>query len=109
MNNTAITKLEENAFYGLTFDEIYIKNAPKLKLIHMNAFTTNNLVSNKIRIYNTPVGNSHSNRNLFLTLSLLSNIEFIDLKNISIDEIPDKVFGPLVQNKLDLFLSKILG
>ncbi len=103
LNNTAITELEENTFYGLNFDEIYIENAPKLKLIHTNAFTTNNLVTKKFRIYNTPVGNSPPNHNLFLTLSLLSNVEFIDLKNISIEEIPDKAFGPSVQNKLSLF------
>ncbi len=47
-NNTAITKLEENTFREITFDEIEIYNATKLNLINTYAFTSNNEIIKRL-------------------------------------------------------------
>jgi hypothetical protein len=49
-NNTAITELEENTFYEITFEEIYIFNATKLKLINTRAFGATNLVTKIFKV-----------------------------------------------------------
>jgi hypothetical protein len=100
LNNTAITELEENTFYEITFDEIYIYNATKLKLINTHAFTATNLVTKKFfvnrDIYFTTgpsaLTNSPPNYDIFLMLSSIISLEEIKICNTNINQIPSRAF-----------------
>jgi hypothetical protein len=100
LNNTAITELEENTFYEITFDEIKIFNATKLKLINTHAFTTNNSVTKKFsvnrhlyqEIDSKTLINSPPNYDIFLMLSSLISLEEIYLLYTNITQIPSHAF-----------------
>jgi hypothetical protein len=64
-NNTVITELQENTFYDLTFDRIYIENAPKLKLIQTNTFSETNWITSLLWIRSYPIINSRPNHDEF--------------------------------------------
>jgi hypothetical protein len=51
LNNTAINELKENTFKDITFNTISIENCNNLTSIHKNAFTTTDLVTNGIHIW----------------------------------------------------------
>jgi Leucine-rich repeat (LRR) protein len=105
LNNTAITQLEENTFYGITFEEIYIFSATKLKLIHTKAFNETISVTKYFRIdctpencllsYKTPGINWPPNYDIFKALNSLINLEEIYLYNTNITEIPANAFQNL--------------
>ncbi len=89
-NNTAITELEENTFYEITFEEIYIFNATKLKLINTRAFGATNLVTkifkvNYINNYTdfpkkrTALCSSPPEHDFFFMLSSMVNLEILDI------------------------------
>jgi hypothetical protein len=63
LNNTAITELEENTFYEITFDKAIIVNSTKLNLINTHAFTTTSLVTKKFQSQFAPLINSPPKRN----------------------------------------------
>ncbi len=112
LSNTAIAQLEENTFYEITFDEIYIYNATKLKLINTNAFNATNLVTKYFRIncdanhcnpsYSTPLINSPPNYDIFNALSSMINLREISLFRTNITEIPSNAFREIngIQNNL---------
>jgi hypothetical protein len=104
LNNTAITELEENTFYEITFDEIIIFNSTKLSLINTHAFTTTSLVTKTFQSRLTPLINSPPNYNIFYALTLILNIESIVIQQSNITEIPSYAFKPVIgpQNKLNL-------
>jgi hypothetical protein len=100
--------LAENTFSEITFDEILIDKALKLKLISTDAFTATNLVTKIFHIFETPVENSAPNHDLFHALSLMINIETIVLDQTAIKEIPANAFRSLngEQNKLKTLLIR---
>jgi hypothetical protein len=109
-NNTAITELEENTFYEITFEEIYIFNATKLKLINTRAFGATNLVTkifkvNYINDYTdfpenrTALCDSPPEHDLFFMLSSLVNLETLDISYTNIDAIPSHAFRPSSGNQ----------
>ncbi len=114
LSNTAITELEENTFYGITFDEIYIYNATNLKLINTHAFNGTESVTKIFNIncyvgfceenLSTPLINSPPNYDIFQALSSMKNLEVLYLFNTNISEIPSNAFRPIngIQNKLYL-------
>ncbi len=122
-NNTAITELEENTFYEITFEEIYIFNATKLKLINTRAFGATNLVTkifkvNYINDYSdfpenkTALFNSPPEHDLFLMLSSMVNLEELKISYTNIDAIPSHAFRPSNGNQnnlgsIDFFNNKI--
>ncbi len=105
LNNTAISELEENISYGIAFEEIYIFNATKLKLIHTKAFIETISVTKCFRIdctpencllsNKTPVINSPPNYVIFKALGSLINLEEIYLYNTNNTEIPANAFQNL--------------
>lgn len=95
LNNTAITELQEIAFSDITFDEIVIENATNLTLINTNALTETNLITKTVDIQNTPIINSPPNHDIYHVLSLLKNIEYINIVGTQITEIPSYAFKPL--------------
>jgi hypothetical protein len=100
LNNTAITELEENTFYEITFDEIYIYNATKLKLINTHAFTATNLVTKKFfvnrNIYFTrgpsALTNSPPNYDIFHMLCSIISLEEIKFCITNISQIASRAF-----------------
>ncbi len=102
LNNTAITQLDDNTFYDITFDEIRIIKAEKLTSINSHAFTATNFVTKKFITDNTPLTNYPPNYDIFNSLSMISNIEHIQMERTNITEIPSYAFQPLngFQNKL---------
>ncbi len=104
MNNTAITELEENTFYEITFDNIYILNATKLNLIATNAFTSNNRVTKTFESVLTPLMNSPPSHDIFITMSSMINIENILIRHSNLTEIPSYAFRPVngTQTKLKM-------
>jgi hypothetical protein len=102
LNNTAITEIEENTFFEITFDEIYIYYAIKLKSINSHAFNSTNLVTKRFFSYYSPIVNSPPNYDLFLALSLFINLERLELYGTQISEIPSYAFRPIIgiQSKL---------
>jgi hypothetical protein len=69
LNNTAITELEENTFYEITFDKAIIFDSTKLNLINTLAFTTTSLVTKTFESQFTPLINSPPNYNIFYALT----------------------------------------
>jgi hypothetical protein len=102
LNNTAITELEENTFYDITFDKIVIHNSTKLKLINTHAFMVTNSLLKSFDSRLTPIVYSPPNYDIFYSLSLMLNIEEIIIINPNIVEVPSYAFRPIVghQNKL---------
>ncbi len=107
LNNTAITELEENTFFEITFDEIYIFNATNLKLINKSAFNGTNSVTRKFIVnyaldHKTALNNSPPTHDIFYMLSSLINLERICLYSTNISEIPSHAFRLVngTQNKL---------
>jgi hypothetical protein len=111
LNNTAITEIEENTLYDLTFDEIQIINATKLKLIHTNAFNATNLVTKKFSVnyddwkpipHLIPLTDSPPTHDIFHMLSSIISLEEIDLCYTNITQIPSNAFKPIngAQNNL---------
>ena len=102
LNNTAINELKENTFGEITFDYIFINNCSNLTTIHKNAFTTTNLVTIYLSIYNYNNLIQTEENNIFEVLSKFINIETIYLFNNNIKEIPSNAFKPIngIQNKL---------
>jgi hypothetical protein len=100
LNNEAITELEENTFYGITFDKIEISNATKLKLINSKAFTATNSVTKAFSVnidslttyYSTPLTNSPPTHDIFLMLSSIINLETVNLLSTNITKIPSNAF-----------------
>ncbi len=112
LNNTAITEIEENTFFEVTFDEIYIYNATNLKSINSHAFNSTNLVTKRFLSYNAPIVNSPPNHDLFVVLSSFINLETLILTGTQISEIPSYAFRPIIgiQSKLlyiDFYGNKI--
>jgi hypothetical protein len=88
LNNTAITEIEENTLYDITFDEIQIINAKKLKLINTNAFNATNLVTKKFSVnygnwkplpHLNPLTDSPPTHDIFHMLSSIISLEEIGL------------------------------
>ncbi len=111
LNNSAITEIEENTLYDITFDEIQIINATKLKLIHTNAFNATNLVTKKFSVnydnwkvipHFIPLTNSPPTHDIFHMLSSIISLEEIDLCYTNITKIPSNAFKPIngAQNNL---------
>ncbi len=107
LNNTAITELEENTFFEITFDEIYIFNATKLKLINKSAFNGTNSVTKKFIVnyaldHKTALNDSPPTHDIFYMLSSLINLERICLYSTNISKIPSHAFRLVngTQNKL---------
>jgi hypothetical protein len=123
LNNTAITEIEENTLYDITFDEILIINATKLKLIHTNAFNATNLVTKKFSVnyddwkvipHFIPLTNSPPTHDIFHMLSSIISLEELDLCYTNITKIPSNAFHSKngAQNKLTSILfanSSIAG
>ncbi len=112
LNNTAITEIEENTFFEVTFDDISISDATNLKSINSHAFTSTNLVTKTFSIINAPIVNSPPNHDIFLALSSFINLEGLELIRTEISEIPSYAFRPIngIQSKLlgiDFHKSKI--
>ncbi len=100
LNNTAITELEENTFHNITFDQIYIFNATKLKLINTHAFIATNSVTKKFSVNwysfkevdSKALINSPPNYDIFLMLSSIISLEEIYLVYTNITQIPSHAF-----------------
>jgi hypothetical protein len=103
LNNSVITELEENTFYEITFDDITF-DATKLSFINTHEFTATNFVTKLFRVNSGPLVNSPPNYDIFKILSLVKNIEEIDIYYTKIDEIPSNAFKPLmgIQNNLKI-------
>ncbi len=106
LNNTAIKELPENTFGDITFESLFISNAPNLSSIHTKAFsgTDSHGLTYQFNIYNTSLKNSPPNYDIFQAFSSMVNIELIYLTDNMIEEIPDYAFRPIngSQNKLSL-------
>jgi len=104
LNNTAITELEENTFFDITFEGITIERAEKLNLINTYAFGDTNSILKNFEIISSPIINSLPNHDFFLMLSLMKNIERIHIFETDILEIPSYAFRPIegYQNKLKI-------
>jgi hypothetical protein len=112
LNNTAITELEENTFYEITFDEIHIYNTTKLKLIHTNAFNATKSLTKILSVnyhytesYDPnaiPLTNSPPTHDIFHMLSSITTLEEIHLCYTNITGIPSLAFKPIngAQNNL---------
>ncbi len=102
LTNTAITEIEENTFFEITFDGIYISNATNLKSINSHAFTSTNLVTNSFVLDNSPIVNSPPNYDVFLVFSSFINLEYLSVEGTQISEIPSHAFRPIIgiQSKL---------
>ncbi len=102
LNNTAITEIEENTFFEVTFDEIIIFNTTNLKSINSHAFTSTNLVTKEFILTNAPIVNSPPNYDVFLVLSSFINLELLVFSVTQISEIPSYAFRPIIgiQSKL---------
>ncbi len=102
LNNTAITEIEENTFFKVTFDEIVIIDATNLKSINSHAFNSTNLITKVFILNNAPIVNSPPNYDLFVVLSSFINLERLVLVETQISEIPSYAFRPIIgiQSKL---------
>jgi hypothetical protein len=102
LNNTAITEIEENTFYDITFVAIVIEKATKLTKINSYAFSETNYFTNTFYIIDTPVQNDPPTHNIFFMLSLMRNVATIQLLNNNISTIPSYAFKPIngFQSKL---------
>jgi hypothetical protein len=100
--NTAITEIEENTFFEVTFDQIEIGFATNLKKINSHAFTSNNLVTKMFRLNNASIVDSPPNYDIFVVLSSFINLEYLELRGTQISEIPSYAFQPIngTQSKL---------
>ncbi len=100
LNNTAITELEENTFFEITFDSIEISNATKLKLINSKSLNATNSVTkvfsvnmDSLNTYNnTPLTDSPPTHDIFLMLSSIINLETVNLLSTNISKIPSNAF-----------------
>ncbi len=112
LNNTAITELEENTFYEITFDEIHIYNVTKLKFINSNAFNGTKTVTkgfhinHGLSIFNTALINSPPTHDIFYMLSSFINLETIYLCFTNITNIPSHAFRSVngIQDKLSVIV-----
>ncbi len=100
LNNTAITELEENTFHGITFDEITIIDAKKLKFINTHAFNGTNSVTKIFHINygmnsTTPLTNSPPNYDIFKMFSSMTKLEQLWIFWTNITEIPAHAFQPI--------------
>ncbi len=111
LNNTAITELEENTFFELTFEEINITSAEKLQLINTNAFSSTNMITKFLFIINCPIVYSPPNYDIFQATSLMSNIEKVWLRYTKLSKIPSYAFRPIngIQSKLWQIYIEISG
>ena len=103
LSNTAIKELVDNVFDEITFDKIYIDGCSSLKQIQRDAFSSNNMFTKEITIYNNPVLSSTNNNSIFKILSSFPSIEEISLYNNDLfTEIPSNAFQPIngYQNNL---------
>jgi hypothetical protein len=102
LNNVAITEIEENTFFEVTFDEIIIDRAANLKSINSHAFNSTNLVTKSFRLHYSPIVNSPPNHDAFLMLSSFINLEELEFTGTQISEIPSYAFRPIIgiQSKL---------
>jgi hypothetical protein len=106
LNNTAIKELPENTFGDITFESLFISNAPNLTSIHTKAFsgTDTHGLTYEFNIFNTSLKNSPPNYDIFQVLSSMVNIKLIYLTDNIIEEISDNAFRPIngPQNNLSL-------
>ncbi len=106
LNNTAIKELPENTFGDITFESLFISNAPNLTSIHTKAFsgTDTHRLTYEFNIYNTSLKNSPPNYDIFQAFSSMVNIKNIYLTQNKIEEIPDYAFKPIngPENTLNL-------
>jgi hypothetical protein len=102
LNNTAITELEENTFFEITFEEINITDAKNLEMINTLAFSSNNMITKILFIKNCPIVYAPPNYDIFFSISLMLNIESVIIENTNLTKIPSNAFRPVngVQNKL---------
>ncbi len=102
LNNTAITEIEENTFFKVTFDEIVIIDAKNLKLINSHAFNSTNMITKVFILNNASIVNLPPNYDLFLVLSSFINLEILVVEATQITEIPSYAFRPIIgiQSKL---------
>ncbi len=102
LNNTAITELEENTFFKLTFEEINITSAENLKLINTNAFSSTNMITKFLFIINCPIVYTPPDYDIFHATSLMLNIEKVWFRYTKLSKIPSHAFRPIngIQSKL---------
>jgi hypothetical protein len=84
LNNTAITEIEENTFYDLTFDEIKIMSASKLTLINTNAFTETNFFTKSFNLLDTPIVSNPPKYDIFYIISQMKNLEQLSIEYTNI-------------------------
>jgi hypothetical protein len=106
LNNTAIKELPENTFGDITFNSLFISNAPNFSLIHTKSFsgTDSHGLTFQFNIHNTSLKNSLPNYDIFQAFSSMINIQYIYLTDNQIEEIPENAFRPIngPQNNLSL-------
>ncbi len=104
LNNTAITELEENTFFEITFEEINITDAKNLEMINTLAFSSTNMITKILVIRNCPIFYAPPHYDIFFSISLMLNIERVVIENTNLTKIPSNAFRPVngVQNKLSL-------
>jgi hypothetical protein len=104
LSNKAITEIEENTFFEVTFDEIFIDRAANLKSINSHAFNSTNSVTKRFTLWDAPIVNSPPNYDIFVMLSSFINLEGVILIGTQISEIPSYAFRPIngIQSKLSM-------
>jgi Leucine-rich repeat (LRR) protein len=109
LNNTGISELKESTFEDITFESIKIEEASNLSIIHKNAFNVTNIHLKELYISNTSLKNFPPNNDIFTAISLMPNIESVQITNSLIEEIPDNAFRPLNGEQTNLTKLYLFG
>ena len=91
LSDTLITELKENTFKDITFDQISIYRCNNLSKIHINAFTGTQSVTKILNIFKNSILSSSDN-SIFEVISKFVSLEYLELVDNNITEIPSNAF-----------------
>lgn len=106
LNNTAITKIEDNTFHNIKFRTIELNDVQNLERIASNAFFPNNIftIEEVHQWGDTLLGGHNNSEELFKALSSLLNVSQITFDSTVLDSIPTHAFDANNETQTNLIL-----